>query len=71
MRTRKSGTWLRSTEMVQRAVQTLPALKVLYTSGYTQNAIVHNGQLDPGVELITKPFTRDQLARRLDRLTAL
>ncbi|WP_163980743.1 response regulator, partial [Raoultella ornithinolytica] len=39
---------LRSTEMVQRAVQTLPALKVLYTSGYTQNAIVHGGRLDPG-----------------------
>ncbi len=36
---------LRSTEMVQRAVQTLPALKVLYTSGYTQNAIVHGGRL--------------------------
>ncbi|MEO1356187.1 MAG: PAS domain S-box protein, partial [Pseudomonadota bacterium] len=53
---------LRSTEMVQRAVQTLPALKVLYTSGYTQNAIVHGGRLDPGVELLSKPYSRQQLA---------
>lgn len=45
-----------------------PSIKVLYMSGYTENAIVHNGQLDPGVDLITKPFTRDQLARRLHML---
>ena len=56
---------LRSTEMVQRAVQTLPALKVLYTSGYTQNAIVHGGRLDPGVELLSKPYSRQQLAFKI------
>lgn len=43
-----------------------PGIKVLFMSGYTENAIVHNGQLDPGVELISKPFTRDDLARRLE-----
>ncbi|WP_439894296.1 PAS domain S-box protein (plasmid) [Ralstonia sp. 25C] len=56
---------LRSTEMVRRAVQTLPALKVLYTSGYTQNAIVHGGRLDPGVELLSKPYSRQQLASKI------
>ncbi|CAJ0772302.1 hybrid sensor histidine kinase/response regulator [Ralstonia chuxiongensis] len=56
---------LRSPEMVRRAVQTLPALKVLYTSGYTQNAIVHGGRLDPGVELLSKPYSRQQLAFKI------
>ncbi len=45
---------------------TQPDLKVLYTTGYTQNAIVHNCVLDPGVELISKPFTIDQLARKVE-----
>lgn len=53
---------LRSPEMVRRAVQIRPALKVLYTSGYTQNAIVHGGRIDPGVELLSKPYSRQQLA---------
>ncbi|CAJ0702386.1 Sensor histidine kinase RcsC [Ralstonia edaphis] len=56
---------MRSTEMVRRAVQALPALKVLYTSGYTQNAIVHGGRLDPGVELLSKPYSRQQLAFKI------
>lgn len=46
-----------------------PSIKVLFMSGYTENAIVHNGKLDPEVELISKPFTRDQLARRLQNLS--
>ncbi|TCK32684.1 PAS domain S-box-containing protein [Paraburkholderia sp. BL8N3] len=53
---------LRSPEMARRAVEILPGLKVLYTSGYTQNAIVHGGRLDPGVELLSKPYSRQQLA---------
>ncbi len=42
-----------------------PDLKVLFTTGYARNAIVHDGRLDPGVALITKPFTYDALAARL------
>ena len=40
-------------------------LKVLFASGYARNAIVHDGRLDPGVELIIKPFTQDVLATRV------
>jgi hypothetical protein len=41
---------------------------VLYTTGYTRNAIVHNGRLDPGVELISKPFSSAALAAKVRRL---
>jgi CheY-like chemotaxis protein len=59
---------LRSPEMAKRAVQMLPGLKALFTSGYTQNAIVHGGRLDPGVELLSKPYSRQQLARKVRRV---
>ena len=42
-----------------------PGLKVLFTTGYARNAIVHHGRLDPGVELITKPFSYADLAVRI------
>ena len=42
-----------------------PGLKVLFTTGYSRNAIVHHGRLDAGVQLITKPFTFEQLAARV------
>ncbi len=42
-----------------------PDLKVLYTTGYTRNAVVHNGVVDAGVELIGKPFTIDELAAKM------
>jgi hypothetical protein len=42
-----------------------PGLKVLFTTGYSRNAIVHHGRLDAGVQLIGKPFTFEQLATRI------
>ncbi len=42
-----------------------PDLKVLFTTGYTRNAVVHNGVLDAGVQLIGKPFTVEALATKL------
>jgi len=51
--------------LVDRAVARRPDLKVLFTTGYSRNAIVHQGRLDAGVQLISKPFTFDQLAARI------
>ena len=42
-----------------------PGLKVLFTTGYTRNAVVHNGIVDADVELIGKPFTIDELEARV------
>jgi two-component system NtrC family sensor kinase len=42
-----------------------PHLKVLFMTGYSRNAIVHHGRLDPGVELLQKPITGDQLAAKI------
>jgi PAS domain S-box-containing protein len=52
-------------ELVEQARKLRPRLRVLFTTGYARNAIVHQGRLDPGVELLTKPFTRTQLAERV------
>jgi PAS domain S-box-containing protein len=52
-------------QLVAAARAMRPDIKVLFTTGYARNAIVHQGRLDPGVELITKPFTRVQLASRI------
>jgi CheY-like chemotaxis protein/anti-sigma regulatory factor (Ser/Thr protein kinase) len=45
-----------------------PAIKVLYMTGYTRNAIIHHGRLDPDIDLLTKPFTADALARKIRRV---
>ena len=42
-----------------------PATKVLFTSGYTENAIIHHGRLDPGVTLLAKPYRKRDLARMI------
>jgi signal transduction histidine kinase len=52
-------------KLVDEALKKHPALKVLYTTGYTANAVVHGGVLDAGVNLLGKPFTLDQLATKL------
>ncbi len=51
--------------LADAALELRPGLKVLYTTGYSRNAIVHQGRLDAGVQLITKPFTYEQLAARV------
>ncbi|MBY3305055.1 response regulator [Rhizobium laguerreae] len=56
---------LRSPELARMARERLPDIAVLYTSGYTENSIVHGGQLDPGLELLSKPYTREELARKI------
>ena len=45
-----------------------PGLPVLFTTGYTSNAIVHHGRLDPGMHLIGKPFTYAELASKVRRM---
>ena len=52
-------------KLADEALRRRPDLKVLYTTGYTRNAVVHNGMLDPGTHLITKPFTVEQLAGKV------
>jgi CheY-like chemotaxis protein len=56
---------LRSPELARKARERIPGIAVLFTSGYTENAIVHGGRLDPGVELLSKPYTREALARKV------
>jgi PAS domain S-box-containing protein len=58
----------RSPDMAAQAVQLLPRLKVLFTSGYTQNAVIHGGRLDSGVELLSKPYSREQLAHKIRQI---
>ena len=52
-------------ELVRQAQARRPGIAVLYTSGYTENAIIHDGRLDADVLLISKPYRRDELARKL------
>lgn len=52
-------------ELADAATSRRPDLKVLYTTGYTRNAIIHGGTLDPGVNFLAKPFSADDLARKV------
>jgi len=52
-------------EFTRRAQEMHPNIRILYTSGYTQNAIVHNGKLDDDALLLSKPYRKDELARKL------
>ncbi len=49
-------------DLAEKVRKLRPGIKVLYTSGYTDNAIVNQGRLDPGVLLLTKPYRKSQLA---------
>ncbi|WP_265500882.1 hybrid sensor histidine kinase/response regulator [Paracoccus beibuensis] len=56
---------MKSTELARLAEARMPDLKVLFTSGYAENSIVHAGRLDEGVELLSKPYGREDLARKI------
>jgi CheY-like chemotaxis protein len=50
-------------EIAEEARRLQPGIKVLYTTGYAENAVVHSGQLDPGVTLVNKPYRRTELLK--------
>ncbi len=54
--------------LADEITQRKPGIPVLYTTGYTANAIVHHGRLDPGMHLIGKPFTYAELAAKVRRM---
>ena len=57
-------------QLADKAAELRPGLRVLFTTGYTQNAIVHNGILDPGTDLLVKPFSVEQIAHKVAQALA-
>lgn len=55
-------------QLADLARQLRPGIKVLFTSGYTENAIVHHGRLDRGVHLLNKPYRRQELAAKVRKV---
>ncbi len=52
-------------QLADAALQRMPDLKVLFTSGYSEDAIVYQGRLDPGVTLLGKPYRRAELVAKV------
>ncbi|QOZ53277.1 PAS domain-containing sensor histidine kinase [Bradyrhizobium sp. CCBAU 53338] len=52
-------------QLAERVGQMAPGIKVLYTSGYTENSSLHHGRLDPGVHLLQKPYRSEKLAHKV------
>ncbi len=59
-----------SVELARRARELTPGIAILFTSGYTENSIVHHGRLDADVQLLSKPYSRDDLARKIRSVLA-
>jgi CheY-like chemotaxis protein len=55
-------------EVARRMKELHPETRILFMSGYTQDAIVHHGVLDEGIRLLTKPFTRASLTRKVQEV---
>ena len=55
-------------QLAEAAAKLRPSLRILFTSGYTENAIVHQGRLDRGVHLLSKPYRREELAAKLRKV---
>ena len=68
LRTSSCREQINGRKLAERAVEINPEIKILFTSGYTENAIVHNSRLDPGVEFLSKPYDRERLARKVRRV---
>jgi signal transduction histidine kinase/CheY-like chemotaxis protein len=56
---------LNGRQLAEEVSKRLPGVKILFTTGYTRNAIVHNGILDAGVNVILKPYTMEALASKI------
>ncbi|HLH90469.1 MAG TPA: CHASE3 domain-containing protein [Xanthobacteraceae bacterium] len=62
------GSGLNGRELAGEITRKVAGLPVLFTTGYTRNAIVHHGRLDPGVHLLDKPYTQQELGRKIREL---
>jgi CheY-like chemotaxis protein len=58
-------------QLAHEAVKRRPSLSVLYTSGYTDSAMVHQGRLEPGVALLNKPYRKAELAKKIREVLAM
>ena len=59
---------VRAPELARKAKQKIPHIAVLFTTGYAENATLHGGRLDGDINLITKPYARDELGRKLRQI---
>jgi CheY-like chemotaxis protein len=59
---------LKTRDFAERIRALAPNVPILFTSGYTDNAIVHHGRLDEGVNLISKPYASAALAQKVAQL---
>ena len=55
-------------KLADRAKELRPSLKILFMTGYSRNAIIHQGRLDAGVDLIQKPITSEELSTTLRKI---
>jgi hypothetical protein len=57
-------------QLAAEALRRRPNIKVLYTTGFTRNSIVHDGKLDAGLHFISKPFTLMQISAKMSEVLA-
>jgi FixJ family two-component response regulator len=57
-------------QLADQLQRSKPGLKVLFTSGYTENAIIHHGRLDSGVQLLAKPYRKSDMAGMIRKALA-